>query len=69
VQVGEEGRRVEQRRQEDEQDDLRVELDLGHARYEADRKPPDHEQDRVGHPHDPRHHCEGGYRDEEPEDQ
>ena len=48
AQVREERRRVEQRWQEDQQDDVRVELDLGRARHEADPEASEHQQDRIG---------------------
>jgi hypothetical protein len=47
AQRGEEGRRVEQRRQDDDEDDIGIELDVGDAGDEAQRRAADHEQDRV----------------------
>ena len=48
VQRGEEGRGVEQRRQDDDQHDVGVELHVGDARDEAERRAADDEQDRIG---------------------
>jgi hypothetical protein len=39
----------EQRRQEEQQYDVRLELDVRHARHEADDAAADHEQNRIGH--------------------
>ena len=62
-------RRVEQqRRQEDEEHELRVELDVGHAGREADEAAADHEQDRVGHAEDARQRGQRGDRDQQEED-
>ena len=44
---GEEGRAVEERRQHAEEDELRLELELGHPRDDADRQAAEHEQDRI----------------------
>ena len=46
----EEGGRVEQRGEQDEQDELRLELDVRHLRDERQTQPPDHHQDRIRHP-------------------
>ena len=43
----EERRAVEQRRQDAEEDELRLELELGNARDDANGEPADDEQDRV----------------------
>ena len=45
---GEEGRAVEERRQHAEEDELGLELELGHPRDDADRQAAEHEQDRIG---------------------
>ena len=45
----EERGRVEERRQQDEQDQVRLELDLGGARHEPEPGAADRQQDRVGH--------------------
>ena len=45
---GEERGAVEERRQDAEEDELRLKLEIGHARDEADREATEHEQDRVG---------------------
>ena len=42
-------RRVQQRRQEDEEDDVRVELGRRQARDEPDDQPAEHQRDRVRH--------------------
>ena len=47
AQRGEEGRGVEQRRQDDDQHDVGVELHVGDAGDEAQRRAADHEQDRI----------------------
>ncbi len=55
-------RRVEQqRRQEDEQHDVRVELDLGHPGAEPHEASAHHEQDRVRHVQQPRESGERGH--------
>ena len=46
---GEERRRVEERRQDRDEHDLRLQLDVRDARHEAEREPAEHEQDRVRH--------------------
>ena len=62
-------RRVEQqRRQEDEEDELRLELDVGHAGREADEAAADHEQDRVRHVEDARQRRQRRDRDQQEED-
>ena len=48
VQRGEEGRRVEQRREHDDEHDVGVELHVGNAGDEAEGRAADDEQDRVG---------------------
>jgi hypothetical protein len=47
VQVGEERGRVQQRRQEDHEHQLGLELDLGQAGHEAERQPAHDQHDRV----------------------
>jgi hypothetical protein len=49
VEVGEESARVEQRRQEDQQHEVGVELDLRDPRHQAERQPAEHEDDRIRH--------------------
>jgi hypothetical protein len=44
------GRVEQERRQEDQEDEIRVELDLRHAGHEPDKAPGHHQQDRVGDP-------------------
>ena len=46
----EERRAVEQRREDAEEDELRLELELGHCRDDADREAAEHEQDRIRDP-------------------
>ena len=57
----EQGRLVENRRQYEHEQELRVELKLRQPRHEAERPAPDHERDRVGKLEVPRHpsqrHC------------
>jgi hypothetical protein len=48
---GEERCVVQERRQHPEEHELRVEVELGHARQEAEHQPTEHEQDRVGDPY------------------
>ena len=43
----EEGRREQQWRQEHEQDQVGLQLDVGHARHEAERQAAQHQDDRV----------------------
>ncbi len=59
---GEERGPVEERRQDAEEDELRLELEVGHARHEPDREPADDEQDRIRDPHG------GGKREERRDD-
>ncbi len=47
AEVGEERRGVQQWRQEDEQDEVGLELDVGNARDEAEDEAAEHERDRV----------------------
>src|SRR3712207_8362843 len=42
----------QQRRQEDQQDEVRLQLDVRDAGEEADQAPADHERDRVRHARD-----------------
>ena len=65
---GEEGRRVEQRRQEAEQDDLGPELELGQTRDEREREPAQHQQDRVRNPQDGREDDEDPDAEEQPDE-
>ena len=44
----EEGRGEEDRRKEDRQDQLRIQLDARHAGHQPDPKPGHHHQDRIG---------------------
>jgi hypothetical protein len=50
AQIGEERRPVEQRRQEDQQDEVGVELHVRNARDEADHRAAGDQRYRVGHP-------------------
>ena len=65
VQVGEEGRRVEQRRQEDHEHELGLELDVRQPGHEAEHQPADDQHDRVGDVHRARGRAEDGHRDQE----
>jgi len=49
AQVGEVRRRVQQRRQEDHQHQLRLQLGVGQAGQEAHHQPSEHQHDRVRH--------------------
>ena len=65
---GEDRRDIKEGRQEQEEHDLRVELDLRKDRHEAEDKPAEDEQDRVGDL-DPVGECrERSHRDEQDED-
>ena len=58
---GEEGGAVEERREHAEEDELRVELELRHARHDADRQAAEDEQDRIRDPErrgDCEHRCD-----------
>jgi hypothetical protein len=68
AQRGEERRPVEERREEDQQDQVGWQLDLRDAGYEPDPKPADHEQDRVGHIEDAGENRETRDRHEQTED-
>ncbi len=68
-QVGEERRHVEQRRQEDHQHQVGVELDVGDAGQVAERDRPEHEHDRVRDAEQPRDHAQRRDRDAQAEDQ
>ena len=68
AQVREEGRGVEQGRQEEQQDEIRLETDVGHAGNEAESQPAQHQQDGVGNADQACHHCQSGHGHEEPED-
>ena len=59
---------VEQRRQEDEQHQLRVELDLRDAGHEADDGAAEHQRDRVGNPQYLGQHGEGHDAQQQAED-
>jgi hypothetical protein len=57
---GEEGCRAQERRQEDEEDHLGGDLDLGQPWYEADAEPPKNQENRVRnvqHPGQLREQC------------
>jgi hypothetical protein len=69
AQVGEERRRVEEGRQEYQQYQLGVQLDLGQARQEAEDQPSEREQDRVGHLHHAGDHGQRGGCSEESEEE
>ena len=62
-QVGQEGRHVEQRRQEDHQHQVGIELDVGDAGQVAERDRPEHEHDRVRDVEQPRDHAQRRDRD------
>jgi hypothetical protein len=49
AQPGEERRRVEQRGQEDEQHEIRLELDVRDARDQPEPEASEHEEDRIRH--------------------
>ena len=51
AQRGEEGRAIEERRQDGDEDEIRGKLDLGDPRDEAEGEPSEHEEDRVRDPH------------------
>ena len=68
-QVREERRDVEQRRQEDHEHELGVELDVRDAGQVPERDRPEHEHDRIGHADEPRDHAQCRDRDTESEDQ
>ena len=67
VEVGEERRRVQERREEDQQDEVGVQLDVGHAGREAERRAAQHQQDRIGDPDPAGDHRQHRNRQEQPE--
>ena len=64
---GEEGSAVQERRKHAEEDELRLELDLGHSRDDADREPSENEEDRVRNPESRRQREERRDRGEQAE--
>ena len=64
-QVGEERRGVEQWRQEDDEDQVGLELDVGHSGQQAERQATEHQQDRIRHREPAREHVQPGDGDEE----
>jgi hypothetical protein len=64
---GEERRRVEERRQDRDQHDVRVEGHVRNARDEAEREPAEHEQDRVRQLQDRSQREQRGHGGEQPE--
>jgi hypothetical protein len=64
---GEEGR-VEERREEDQEDQIRWWPDLRHDGNKAQREPPEDEEDRVRHPQAIGEHHQSGHGREQPED-
>ena len=63
----EEGRAVEERRQDAEEDELRVELELRHAGDDPDGQAAEHEQDRVRDPQRGRDREHRRHGEDEPE--
>ena len=68
AQGAEVGEVEQQRRQEDQQDDVRVQRHVGHARREADQAPAHDERDRVGDVERPCGRGEHRDRDQQEED-
>ena len=68
-QIREEGRHVEQRRQEDHQHQVGVELDVRDAGQVAERDRPEHEHDRVRDAEQPSDDAQRRDRDAQAEDQ
>ena len=65
AQVREEGGRVQQRRQEDQEDQIGLELDLRDARKQTEHQPAQHERDRIGHRQPARDHVQARDRHEQ----
>ena len=65
AQRGEEGARVEQRRQESDEHDVGPQRVVGHAGDEADGQPAEHEQDRIRDAQDRREHQQRRRRHEQ----
>ena len=65
AQVREEGGRVQQRRQEDQEHQVGLELDLRHARHQPEHQPAEHERDRIGHRQPARDHVQARDRHEQ----
>ena len=66
--VSKDSRDVEQRWQEEEEHQIRLELDPREARYEAEDQPAEYQQDRVGDHDLIGEGRERGHRDEQDED-
>ena len=64
-----ERRDVEQRGQDHEEDEVRIDPDPRGARHEPQREPADHEEDRVGDVEPPRDRDERGDRDQQSQDE
>jgi hypothetical protein len=69
VQVREERRRVQQWRQEDDQDEVGLELDVRNARHQPEHQAAEHERDRVRDVEPAREHVEPRDRHEQREDE
>jgi hypothetical protein len=69
VEVRLERRAVDQRRQEDNQHDLRVELHLGQPRDKPEQGPADNQHDRIRHRQAPGEHAQARHRHQQPGDQ
>ena len=65
----EEGRDVEQRRQDEEEDEVRVDLDARHAGHESEQEPANHQEDRIGDAEPPRDRDQRGDRDQQRQDE
>jgi hypothetical protein len=65
---GEERGPVQERWEEDQEHEIRVELHGGNAGQEADHGAPHHQRHRVGHTDQARDHGEAGDGQEQPED-
>src|SRR5581483_2963362 len=69
AEVGEEGGAVKERWQEDDEHDVRVEVDLRESGDEAEQGAADDEHDRVGDPEAPRERAQARDGDQQPGDQ
>ena len=65
AQVREEGGRVQQRRQEDQEHQIGLELDLRDARQQTEHQPAQHERDRIGDRQPARDHVQARDRHEQ----
>jgi hypothetical protein len=69
AQVREERGPVEERRQEHDEHDVRIEADRRHPRHESEQRPAEDEHDRIGDGHPARQRAQARDRDQQPRNQ